>query len=124
MTQRYLADVRLRVKTGADISWIGESLDAAGRRLDGPNSGRQILSAVYVPDEGRLLCIVSAANEEDVHRLLEIALLPSARVHEVVDVLGGPRCLRHPARDLDPGVDSEVVEDVGHVRLDGPLRQE
>jgi hypothetical protein len=101
------------------MSWIGQSLDAACRRLDG-----QILSAIYVPDEGRLSCIVMAASQEDVRRLLEIALLPSARIHEVVEVLGGPGDLRHPAGDLDSGVDSEVIEDVGHVRLDSPLREE
>ncbi len=124
MTQRYLAEVRMRVRAGGDISWIGESLDAASRRLDGVNPSRQIISAVYVVDDGRLSCIVSAASREEVHRLLEIALLPTARVYEVVDVLGRPGLLRHPARDLDPGVDSQLVEDVRHVRLDGPLRKE
>ena len=124
MTQRYMAEVRLKVRAGTDISWIGQSLDAACRRLDGLSPGRRILSAVYVQADGRLSCILSAASREDVHRLLEIALLPSATVYEVVDVLTGTHLLRHPAGDLDPGVDPEVVEDVGHVRLDSPLRQE
>jgi hypothetical protein len=122
MTQRYMAEVKLRVRAGADISWIGESLSAAGRRLDRVSPSRQILSAVYVIDDGRLSCIVSAASREDVHRLLEIALLPSARVYEVVDVLAGTDLLRNPAGDLDPGVYPEVVEDVRHVSFDSPLR--
>jgi hypothetical protein len=46
----------------------------------------RILSAVYVPDDGRLSCVVNAASREDVHRLFEIALLPSARVLEVMVV--------------------------------------
>ena len=122
--RHYLAEVRLRVRAGTDISWIAQSLEAACRRFEGDKPTRQILSAVYVSDEGRLSCILGADSHEAVHQLLEIALLPAARVYEVAEVLGGTRLLRHPAGDLDPGVDSEVVEDVGHMRLDRPLRQE
>jgi len=81
-----MAEVRLRIEAGADISWIRQSLDAACRRVDGTRSGLKILSAVHIPDDGRLTCIVAAACREDVQRLFEIALLPSARVLEVVDV--------------------------------------
>ena len=115
MTQCFLAEVRLQLRAGTDTTWIGESLDAACRRLDG-----EIQSAGYVIADGRLSCIVRAAGREAVLRLREIALLPSARVYEVVEVLGGTPRLRHPAGDLDPGVDAQVVEDVRDVRLDRP----
>jgi hypothetical protein len=82
----YLAEVKLRVDAGTDLSWIRQSLDAACRRVDGASPGLKILSAVHIPDDGRLSCIVAAAGREDVLRLFEIALLPSARVLEVVDV--------------------------------------
>jgi len=81
----YIAEVRLRVEAGTDLSWIRHSLDAASRRLDG-TPALKILSAVHVTVDGRLLCIVRAAGREDVLRLFEIALLPSVRVLEVVDV--------------------------------------
>ena len=81
-----MAEVKLRVQAGTDSSWIGQSLDAACRRLHGIDQGPELLSAVYVHDDGRLSCIVSAASQDDVHRLLEIALLPSARVMEVMVV--------------------------------------
>jgi hypothetical protein len=81
-----MAEVRLRVEAGTDLSWIRQSLDAACRRLDGASPGLKILSAVHIPDDGRLSCIVTAVGREDVQRLFEIALLPSARVLEVVDV--------------------------------------
>jgi hypothetical protein len=81
----YMAEVRLRVEAGADLSWIRQSLDAASRRVDG-TPALKILSAVHVMADGRLSCIVTAAGREDVVRLFEIALLPSARVLEVVDV--------------------------------------
>jgi hypothetical protein len=80
-----MAEVRLRVEAGTDLSWIRQSLDAACRRVDGTSPGLRILSAVHVAD-GRLSCIVTAAGREDVQRLFEIALLPSARVLEVVDI--------------------------------------
>ena len=82
----YLAEVKLRVDAGTDLSWIRQSLDTACRRVDGASPGLKILSAIHIPDDGRLSCIVTAAGREDVLRLFEIALLPSARVLEVVDV--------------------------------------
>jgi hypothetical protein len=82
----YLAEVKLRVDAGTDLSWIRQSLDAACRRVDGASPGLKILSAVHIPDDGRLSCIVTAASREDVLRLFEIALLPSARVLDVLDV--------------------------------------
>ena len=82
----YIAEVRLRVEAGTDISWIRKCLDAACGRVDGASPGLKILSSVHIPYNGRLSCIVTAAGREDVLRLFEIALLPSARVLEVVDV--------------------------------------
>ena len=81
-----MAEVRLRVEAGTDLSWIRQSLNAACRRVDGTSPGLRIVSAVHVVDDGRLSSIVTAASREDVQRLFEIALLPSARVLEVVDV--------------------------------------
>jgi hypothetical protein len=81
-----MAEVRLRVEAGTDLSWIRQSLDAACQRIDCTSPGLKILSAVHVVADGRLSCIVAAAGRDDVLRLFEIALLPSARVLEVVDV--------------------------------------
>ncbi len=47
------------------------------------------MSIVHVPDDGRLSCIVRSASREDVLRLFEISLLPSARVLDVVVVGAG-----------------------------------
>jgi len=82
----YMAEVRLRVEAGANLSWVRHSLDAASRRVDGASPGLKILSAVHVMADGRLSCIVAADGRGDVQRLFEIALLPSVRVLEVVDV--------------------------------------
>jgi hypothetical protein len=81
-----MVEVSLQVEAGTDLSWVGQSLDAARRRLQGVGPGPQIVSMVHVPDEGRLSCIVKAARRDDVLRLFEISLLPSARVVDVVVV--------------------------------------
>jgi hypothetical protein len=81
-----MAEVRLRVDPGTDLSWIRKSLEAACRRIGGASPGLRILSAVHVMDDSRLSCIIAAAGREDVQRLFQIALLPSARVLEVVEV--------------------------------------
>ena len=88
-THCYMAEVRLRAEEGADLSWVSQSLDAACRRLRGVGLSPQILSIVHVPDDGRLSCIVRATSRDDVLRLFEISLLPSARVLDVVVVEAG-----------------------------------
>jgi hypothetical protein len=95
-TDCYLAEVRLRVEAGADLSWIRLGLDAACRRLTAGSSCLQIVSVVHVPDEGRLSCVVIASGRELVQRVFEIALLPSARVQEVEILLAF-------TREIDPG---------------------
>jgi hypothetical protein len=82
-TDCYLAEVRIRVQAGADLSWIRQSLDAACRRLSATSSSLKILSAVHIPDDSRLSCVVTASSRQLVQRLFDIALLPSARVLEV-----------------------------------------
>jgi hypothetical protein len=85
-THCYIAEVKLRAEAGSDLSWVSRSLDAACRRLRVVGPSAQILSTVHIPDDGLLSCIVTAARREDVLRLFEISLLPSARVVDVVVV--------------------------------------
>ena len=66
-----------------------EAVEGAYRRLRGVGLRPQILSIVHVPDDGRLSCIVRATSRDDVLRLFEISLLPSARVLDVVVVEAG-----------------------------------
>jgi hypothetical protein len=80
-----MAEIRMPRQEGSDLTWIGRSLDAACRRLRGVDCP-QIVSAGYSPEEGRLVCVVQAASSDDVRRLFEIALLPSVRIFEAVEV--------------------------------------
>jgi hypothetical protein len=81
-----MVEVSLQAEAGTDLSWVGRSLDAACRRFHGVGPSPQILSLVHVPADGRLSCIVRAARRDEVLRLFEISLLPSARVVDVVVV--------------------------------------
>ena len=88
-TQCYVAEVSLRAEPGSDLSWVGQSLDAACRRHQDVGTRPRIVSTVHIPDDGLLSCIVRAASRDDVLRLFEISLLPSARVLEAVFVEAG-----------------------------------
>lgn len=76
-------------------------------------------------EDGRLVYLVEAASLESARRMVSLALLPPRRIREIIDLsaadlLGG----RDPRGDADSGVESELVEDVVDVGLDGPLGQE
>jgi hypothetical protein len=72
----------VRVAEG-DLSWISRSLDAARMRL---RPRLEILSAMYIRDDGLLSCLVEAGSVEDVRRLFGAALLPSVRVVDALVV--------------------------------------
>jgi hypothetical protein len=95
----FLAEVRLRVTAG-DLSWMNKSLAAACLRVRGSNLRPEILSAVYIPDDDRLSCVVEAACAGDIHQLFGSALLPSVRVVEATVV-----ALRTPRRESAPSPD-------------------
>jgi hypothetical protein len=95
----FLAEVRLRVTRG-DLTWMNKSLAAACLRVRGSNLRPQVLSAVYLPDDDRLSCIVEAACAGDIDQLFGIALLPSVRVVEATVV-----ALRTPRRERAPSPD-------------------
>ncbi len=93
-THRYLAEVHLPIQGGRDLSWIALSLNAACRRLTRTNACLQIVSAVYSPEGELLTCILEAASWKDVSDLFAIALLPPARILEVVEVEENGRWIR------------------------------
>lgn len=74
------------IQAEQDLSWIARSLDAACRRLNSTSASLEIVSAFYSPADDRLSCLVVAESWEAVRDLFEFALLPPARVLEVVKV--------------------------------------
>ena len=90
-SQCCLVELTLRVLAGSDLTWITESLAAACQRLDGSRPRPRVISAVYIPEDSQLMCVVEAASSEEVQRLFEMTLLPSVRIRDVVAVAVNPR---------------------------------
>jgi hypothetical protein len=89
----HLAEVKLNVAV-SQLSWISTSLEAACLRLGERSLRPHVLSVAYVSVDHRLACIVEAGCVEDVHRLFDVALLPSARVVGATVVALHPRARR------------------------------
>jgi hypothetical protein len=76
-------------------------------------------------EDGRLVYLVEAASLESARRMVSLALLPPRRIREIIDLSAADLLgARDPRGDADSGVESELVEDVVDVGLDGPLGQE
>jgi hypothetical protein len=76
-------------------------------------------------EDGRLICLVEADSRDAAEALVSLALLPAGRIRQITHVTaGGLLAAGHPGGDRDARVESELVEDVGDVGLDGPLGQE
>ena len=120
----YLIEIHMGDVGEPELERAVRMLDAAHRRLQGSATGRRQAIAGVSREDGRLICLVEAPSHDEAQRLVDVALLPNARIREITE-LGGARLLgSHPRGDVDPGVDTELVEDVVDVRLDGPLGQE
>ena len=72
--------------------------------------------------DGRLVCLIEAPTMGYVRDLVALAFLPAHRLREISGV--DLPCRQDPVGDLGSGVQSELVEDVVDVGLDGPLGQE
>lgn len=100
-------------------------LDAAQSRMRRTETATRTMIAGFSREDGRLVLVIEATSLDAARRLVSLALLPAGRIREITD-LAGTHLLgrRHPRRDVDPGVESELVEDVVDVGLDGALGQE
>jgi hypothetical protein len=107
-------------------------LDRARRMLESAQarmSGSAMVTTAWSggPDGGgaRLVCVIEGDSVETARRLIGVALVPHGRIREISE---GARDrlfrARYPPGDVDPGLETELVQDVVDVRLDGPLGQE
>lgn len=100
-------------------------LEAAQSRLRGVAPHTRTLIAGLIRENGRLVCLIEATSLASAQRLVSVALLPAGRIREITEVGGRPLLgSRDPGGDVDSGVESELVEDVVDVRLDGALGKE
>ncbi len=121
----YLIEVHLADAGAFELERATRMLVAAQSRMRGQASFARTIFAGLSREDGRLVYLVEAASLESARRMVSLALLPPGRIREITNLadahlLGG----RHPRGDADPGVETELVEDVVDVGLNGPLGQE
>ena len=121
----YLIEVHLADAGELELERAMRMLVAAQSRMRRQGSFTRTKFAGLSRGDGRLVCLVEAASLESARRLLSLALLPPGRIREISDLadahlLGS----QYPRGDADPRAETELVEDVVDVGLDGPLGQE
>lgn len=121
----YLIEAHLADAGAFELERATRMLVAAQSRMRGQASFARTIFAGLSREDGRLVCLVEAASLESARRMVSLALLPPGRIREITNLadahlLGG----RDPRGDADPGVETELVEDVVDVGLNGPLGQE
>jgi hypothetical protein len=100
-------------------------LEAAQSRSSGTEKVAPSILAGLRREDGRLVCLIEATSLESARRVVSVALLPPGQIREITRITGrGLFGGRDPGGDVDPGAESELVEDVVDVGLDGALGQE
>lgn len=121
----FLVEVHMTNPGDLELERAVRMLEAAQNRLqEGATVTRPIIAGISRGD-GRLICLIEATTLAAARRTIAVALLPPGRIREVAHITGS-RLLgtRHPRGDVDPGAETELVEDVVDVGLDSTLGQE
>jgi hypothetical protein len=119
----YLVEVHMQGAGELELSRAVQMLEAAQSRLR--DTATMPVVAGLTREDGRLVCLIEATSLESARRVVSVALLPAGRIREITHVAGTHLLgSRHPGGNVDPGVESKLVEDVVDVGLDGALGQE
>lgn len=121
----FLVEVHMTNAGDLELERAVRMLEAAQERLWEEATVTFPIIAGISREDGRLICLIEAATLAAARQTVAVALLPPGRIREIAHITGS-RLLgtRHPRGDADPGAETELVEDVVDVRLDGTLRQE
>jgi hypothetical protein len=121
----YLIEVHIPDAGGFELERATRMLSAAQSRMRGQASVARTMFAGLSREDDRLVYLVEAVSLDSARRMVSLALLPSGRIREITNLADAQLLAgRHPRRDADPGVESELIEDVVDVGFDGPLGQE
>ena len=120
----FLIEIHMADAGELELERAMRMLAAAQARMRGSTTVTHILMTGLSRADARLICLVEAASLDSARRLVTLALLPPGRVREITHVAGTLLLRDHPRGDVDTRVESELVEDVVDVGLDGPLGQE
>ena len=120
----FLIEVHVGNANDAELERALGMLNAAQARMLEPGLAPPIATAGITRDDGRLICLIQAPSRDVAQRLVSVALPPGAKIREITHLAGRQLLGGHPSRDVDPGIESEFVEDVVDVGLDSSLGQE
>jgi hypothetical protein len=121
----FLVEVQMPDAGPLELERAVRMLEAAQARVREAATARRTIIAGISREDGRLVCLIEAATLDAARRLVAVALLPAGRIREISHITGSPLAGgRDPGRDVDPGAEPELVEDVVDVGLDRPLGQE
>jgi len=84
-TTVFISERNLHGLTPERLAKLQHALLDASCRLRAAGESIQLLRCTYVPSEGRLLCIFSAASRDLVYKAIELAQLPLPKVAEALD---------------------------------------
>src|SRR6266508_3392094 len=109
----FLIEVHMAGAGELELEHALRMLDAAQTRMRESETAKRTIMAGLSHEDGRLVCLIEATSLASAQRLVSLALLPPGRIREITHVTG-TRLLggRHPGGDVDPRVESELVEDV------------
>jgi hypothetical protein len=119
-----LIEVHMAGAGEPELALAVRMLDAAQTRMREAAIVTRTIMAGLSREDGRLVWLVEATGLDSARRLVSLALLPPGRIREITHLAGAARLGTDPRGDVDSGVESELVEDVVDVRLDGALGQE
>ena len=120
----FLIEIHMADTGELELERAVRMLKAAQTRMRGSAKVTRTITAGLSREDGRLVCLIEATSLESARRLLSVALLPPGRIREITHIAGTNLVGSHPGGDVDPGVESKLVEDVVDVGLDGALGQE
>lgn len=120
----FLIEIHMADAGELEVERAARMLDAAQIRMRGSPTVTRTVMVGLDREDGRLVCLVETRSLESARRLVRMALLPAGRIREITHPAGTLLLGSHPGGDVDPGVESELVQDVVDVGLDGALGEE
>ncbi len=121
----FLVEIHMADAGALELERAVRMLEAAQDRLLGSAAVPRPVIAGRSSEDGRLICLIEAADAASAWRTVGLALLPAWRIREVTAIVPGRLSgAGHPRSDAGPGPESELVQDVVDVGLDRPLGEE